>query len=347
MDLRIPITDKIFLGIAVACGVMFGINYAYLVQRNWDGLYALPLWLILLDIALVAGPMRENKMTAYIGLLCAACFVEYQHMQAAKKDVDQFYFVMLALLIYGSSLLFFQLMLFGKLNRLEVDNQTISADLKALTEEAKRLNLSIEKTIRGEGDTGAAASSNYSLYRRALSELFPVKSRKDVPGYLTRTLREGFGMDRGVVLEVPESGEAAVREMWGDGLSRTGAAMAAFKVPPGLVDMVREKSGAVLESELVGEGPHQDDIAAMAATGFEPVAMFPLMVREAGGQQGDERPSWLVLAVRPVAKKTGTEESDEPPVNTSGSGVVKGLRILPIQSVLDIAGQFVSRASLK
>lgn len=349
MDLRIPVSDKIMTAASVICAVAFGINYVYLVQRGWEALYVLPLWLILLDIVLVAGPMRDNKMMAYVGLLCAACFVEYQHMQAVKKSVDQIYFVLLALLIYGSALLFFQLMLFSRLNRMEGDNQSMAADVKGLGEEVQRLNKSIEKTLRGEGDgSNAAASSNYGLYRRALSELFPVKARKDVPGYLTRTLREGFGMDRGVVLEVPESGEATVREMWGEGLSRTGAAMAAFKVPGGLIDMVREKGGAVLESELVGEGPHQDVVAEMSASGFDPVAMFPLMVRDAGGQAGDERPSWVVMAVRPVLRKgAASEEPEEPPVNTSGSGVVKGLRILPIQSVLDIAGQFVSRANLK
>lgn len=343
MEIKIPISDKILWFVVVICACGLGINYIYLMQRNWQGIYTLPLWIILLDIALVAGPMKDNKMVMYVALLGAAFFVEHQHLSATKgKDFDAIYFSFLILLMYGSALLFFSLMLFGRLDRISVDLGTSATDLKGLQEEAKRLAKTIEQTQRGEGDTTAqvAAGTNFGLYRRALSDLFAVRSRKDVPGFLMRTLREGFGMDRAIVLEVPAQGDAVVKELWGDGLTR-GAGMAKFQVPGGLVDMVREKAGAVLESELTGE-----HVELMHSTGFEPIGMFPLMVRDPGASAGEERPSWVIVAVRPLAGKPagfsehgeGAEEEEAPK---------SPLRILPIQSVLDIAGQFVSRAHMK
>lgn len=348
MELKIPISDKVIWFILAICCAGLGINYVYLMQRQWQGIYTLPLWLILIDIALVAGPMKDNKLLSYVILLSTAFFIEYQHLSAVKgKGFDPIYFSFLILLIYGSALLFFMLLLFGRLDRISVDHATAAADLKSLNEEATRLSKTIEKTARGEGSEASTVSptSNYALYRRAISELFSVRTLRDVPGYLVRTLREGFGIDRGVVMEVPAQGDAVVRELWGDGLSRTGAGMAAFKVPGGLVDMVREKSGAVLESELTGAGPAAEHVDAMAPTGFEPMGMFPLMVRDPGAAAGDERPAWVVMAVRPVKPSTFAEhgeaaDEDEAPVKSP-------LRILPIQSVLDIAGQFVSRANMK
>ena len=350
MELKIPISDKlIWFILAVSC-VGLGINYVYLLQRHWEGIYTLPLWLLIIDIALVAGPMKDNKLLSYVMLLAAAFGIEYQHLSAVRgKDFEPMYFSMLIILIYGSALLFFMLLLFGRLDRISVDHATAATDLKSLNEEAARVSKSIEKTARGEGNEAStiSPSSNYALYRRALSELFSVRARRDVPGYLVRTLREGFGMDRGVVLEVPATGEAIVRELWGDGLSRTGAGMAAFKVPGGLVEMVREKSGAVLESELRGAGPHEEFVDQMAPTGFEPLSIFPLMVRDVGAAAGEERAAWVVMAVQPASKKPasfaehgeGADEEEEAPKSA--------LRILPIQSVLDIAGQFVSRANMK
>ena len=348
MELKIPISDKLIIFVLAVCCVALGINYVYLLQRHWEGVYTIPLWIIMIDIALVAGPMKDNKLLTYVVLLAVAFFIEHQHLSAAKgKDFDAIYFSFLILLMYGSALLFFSLLLFGRLDRISVDHQTASQDLKGLLDEAKRVAKSIETTQRGDEPAAQISpNSNYALYRKALSELFAVRSRKDVPGYLMRTLREGFGMDRGLVMEVPPKGDAAVREMWGDGLSRTGAGMAKFQVPAGLVEMVRDKSGAVLESELVAAGPHQEFVELMHPTGFEPIGMFPLMVRDAGAQAGDERPAWVIMAVRPLSDKPstfsehgeGTDEDDAPKSN---------LRILPIQSVLDIAGQFVSRANMK
>lgn len=349
MELKLPISDKILLFVVAICAVGLGINYVYLMQRNWQGIYTIPLWIILLDIALVAGPMKDNKMVMYVVLLGASFFIEHQHLSATKgKEFDAVYFSFLILLMYGSALLFFSLLLFTRLDRISVDLVNGQQDLKGLQEEAKRLNKSIEQTQRGEGDNTAqvAAGTNFGLYRRAMSELFSVRSRKDVPGFLMRTLREGFGMDRAIVLEVPAQGDAVVKELWGDGLTR-GAGMAKFQVPGGLVDMVREKSGAVLESELTGSGPHMEHVELMHSTGFEPIGMFPLMVRDPGASAGEERPSWVIVAVRPLAGKPagfaehgdGAEEEEEP--------VKSSLRILPIQSVLDIAGQFVSRANMK
>ena len=347
MELKIPISDKVIWFVIAICCVGLGINYIYMVQHKWEGVYALPLWLILLDIALVAGPMKDNKLLSYVLLLSAAFFIEYQHLSAVRgKDFEPIYFSILILLIYGSALLYFSLLLFGRLDRISVEHTNANNDLRGLQEEAQRIAKSIEKTQRGEGEAVAInPSSNYALYRRAISELFSLRTRKDVPGYLMRTLREGFGMDRGVVLELPAQGDAAVREMWGDGLTRTGAAMAAFKVPGELVDMVREKAGAVLESELLGKGPHQEFVELMHPTGFEPLAMFPLMVRDPGAAAGDERPAYVVMAVRPVAEKPSEWSEDQ---EGAAEEVVKSsLRILPIQSVLDIAGQFVSRANMK
>lgn len=346
MELKLPISDKLIWFVLAVCCVGLGINYVYLAQRQWQGLYTLPLWIILIDIALVAGPMKDNKLLSYVVLLAAAFFIEHQHLSAVKgKEFDAIYFSVLILLIYGSALLFFSLLLFGRLDRISVDHAAAVTDLKALQDESKRVSMSIEKTVRGDDAASTISpTSNYALYRRALSELFSVRTRKDVPSFLMRTLREGFGMERAVVMEVPVQGDAVVRELWGDGLSRTGAGMAAFKVPAGLVEMVRDKSGAVLESELMGAGPQSEFVEAMVPTGFEPIGMFPLMVRDVGGQAGDERPAWVVMAVRPVKPASfaehGEAADEEEPVKSP-------LRILPIQSVLDIAGQFVSRANMK
>lgn len=346
MEVKLPVSDKIiWFVLAVCCGGL-AINYAYLVQRHWEGVYAIPMWLILIDIALVAGPMKDNKLLSFVILLLTAYFIEYQHMSALKgKDFDAIYFSLLIVLIYGSGLLYFSLLLFGRLDRIAVEHATASADLKGLQEEAQRISKSIEKTAKGEADAPSVSpTSNYSLYRRAVGELFTLRARKDVPGYLVRVLREGFGFDRGVVMELPAQGDATVRELWGEGLSRTGAGMKAFQVPAGLVDMVREKSGAVLESELAGAGPHQEFVEQMHPTGFEPLAMFPLMVRDAGAAAGDERPAWVVMAVRPVGDKPAEFAEDN---EGAAEEAKSNLRILPIQSVLDIAGQFVSRANMK
>lgn len=348
MELKIPISDKLIWFVLAICCAGLGINYVYLMQRQWQGMYTLPLWLILIDIALVAGPMKDNKLLSYVMLLSAAFFIEYQHLSAVRgKDFEPIYFSMLILLIYGSALLFFMLLLFGRLDRISVDHASATSDLKGLNEEAQRLSKTIEKTARGEGTETSTVNpaSNYALYRRAISELLSVRTRKDVPGYLVRTLREGFGMERGVVMEVPAQGDAVVRELWGEGLSRTGAGMAAFKVPGGLVDMVRDKAGAVLESELLVTGPAQEHVEAMIPTGFEPIGMFPLMVRDAGAAAGDERPAWVIMAVRPVKPSTFAEHGEG--ADEEEAPVKSPLRILPIQSVLDIAGQFVSRANMR
>ena len=348
MELKLPISDKLIWFMLAVCCAGLGINYVYLVQRHWEGVYTVPMWLVLIDILLVAGPMKDNKLLSYVLLLSAAFFIEYQHLSAIKgpKEFDPIYFSLLIVLMYGSALLYFMLLLFTRLDRIAADRATVTADLKGLQEEAARISKSIEKVQRGESEPVALnPSSNYALYRRALSELFVMRSRRDVPGYLTRVLREGFGMDRGVVMELPATGDAVVKELWGDGMSRTGAGMAAFKVPGGLTDMVREKSGAVLESELLGDGPHRELVEQMGPTGFEPLAMFPLMLRDPGGAPGDERPAFVVMAVRPVSNKPAEFAEDN---EGEAEEVVKStLRILPIQSVLDLAGQFVSRANMK
>ena len=61
MELKIPISDKLIWFVLAICCCGLGINYVYLLQRQWQGLYTIPLWIILIDIALVATPSSITR----------------------------------------------------------------------------------------------------------------------------------------------------------------------------------------------------------------------------------------------------------------------------------------------
>ncbi|MBI4862382.1 MAG: hypothetical protein HY815_19305 [Candidatus Riflebacteria bacterium] len=344
-EFRVPLSEKLILVLLGVFVFALLFNFAYSMKHDLEGYQAIPMWLLLVLICLTAGPMRDRKLITYVVLLAIAFGLEYHHLKAVyKTQFDPFKHTFLILLIYGMGIIYFMLTLFARLDRLVNDHSALATEVKGLADEASRVAKLIEKSQRKEQEPAAEGGQGqgYVSYRRALTDLAGLRTAKDVPGFLARTLRDSFGMDRGLVLELTGAGaEGTVREAWGEGMPRSGQQMQAFKFPTSLVEMVLEKMGAVLESELAAEGSHTTDAAQLTDSGMDPLGLFPVLVKD---PDGSERPAFLVVAFRPKTGRTGAQEWSESMEGVATAPRLRTeLRIIPVQTVLDIAGQFLSR----
>jgi len=346
-DVKVSVSDRVILALLAVFGFALFFNVCYSVQRELSGFQAIPMWQLFILICLVAKPGRNQKIAVFVGALSVAIGLEYYRMTTLQKSAfDPVSFVLLVVTLYGMALVYFMLILFARLDKLEADYNTLSLEIKGLVDEASRVAKTIEKVSqtteapREIEVSGPAA--NYILYRRAFADLAGMRTAKDLPGFLARGLKDGFGVDRGLILEVLGAGQTVVRDGWGDGLPKGGTALSAIRFPQSLVTLVIDKAGAVLGSELAQDGDHRADVETLTADGMEPIGMFPIAVGEqTRGSTSRIRFIVVALAAKALSAQEWSESSEG--VMPSASRMQSELRIIPIQMLLDVTGQFLCR----
>jgi hypothetical protein len=346
-ELEVTVSDRVLYVILGVFGFALVFNIAYSLQRGYEGFVAIRMWIALIMICLVAGPMRDRKTIAYFVMLGVAILLEYHRERAlaaaAGREFSGAYTAFLVLLIYGTSLRYLIWFLFARLDHLGHAREALAGEVAGMSAEALRVGELAARTSRKTealAADGVPPASTFALYRRAFTELFAARVRKDIPGCLMRALREGFGIQRGMVLELSGT-DATVRETWGD------AAAAAAPSPvslfsASLVKLAVDKGGAVLESELASEGDHARDFQEMCAAGREPVGLFPVV--RAGGAGSPTAPQFVVVALRPHHRSALEWYETAESADADQTRPRASLRLVPIQKVLDICGEILGRA---
>lgn len=311
--MEIRISDRL---IDVLLGVFlfaFVFNVVYSLQRDLAQFAMLPVWLMLIDLCLVAKLMRNQKLLALGLLTLTSLWIEYLRLPR-NFDWGDFFeiskYVFLTLVIYMPPMLFFCTGLFVKLDRIGVERDRLNEEIGASHQEEQKIAMGGSREAREAKEL--KVESNYDLFQRALSEIVMLRTPKDIPGFLFRNFSRGYGMDKGLVVEV-NHGSPKVVEAWG--LSH-GKDPSGVQIPSELIHMLEAKGGAILDRELQTPGAHHTVIETLAEEAFDPSALFPVLT---GGKL-----RFVVIA--------GT-----------GGGVGQNLKLMPAITVSDLTGQFLER----
>lgn len=311
--MEIRISDRLIDALLGLFVFAFVFNVAYSMQREMAQAAMLPVWLMLIDLCLVAKLMRNQKLLALALLTLVSLWLEYMRLPR-NFDYGNTFEVMkhvfLTLVIYIPPLLFFCTGLFVALDRIGAERDRLNEELAGSHQEEQKMSMGPSREVREANQL--KVESNYDLFQRALTEIVMLRTPKDIPGFLFRNFSRGYGMERGLVVEV-NHGSPKVVEAWG---LAAGKDPGAVQIPSELIHMLESKGGAILDRELQAPGANHTIIETLAEEAFDPVGLFPVF------NQGKLR--FVVVA--------GT-----------GGGVGQNLKLMPAITVSDLSGQFLDR----
>ncbi len=212
----------------LGCGLL---NVMVAVVTGSENAYRLvPCWFLLLAISAASSFLIDMKVVVWFATVALCSGVEFLRYRAYHGEI------MIRTFAAYAPLTTFMLVLFSTaVEQRRTEKEHAQAHLQKLRSEASDLLNHLNKMRSGEMEKGAqeqekilaTRKSCFEFYQEIFPRVLQIRFKRDIPPLLHVSAEQGFGLQAGIVYEIPEDkrSEIYVRASWG--LPKTAQAEAA------------------------------------------------------------------------------------------------------------------------
>lgn len=221
----------------------------------------LPAWFLLLALSTASSALREMKVACWFLTVFLCVAVEFLRYREYNTEI------LFRTSVNYVPLTMFMLMLFAaRLEERNTAKEQAYARLKVLRNDSNDRLKDLKKIRSGEMEEAAAGQAEsirqkkvtFELYQELYPRILRIRYKRDIPPIIQQAAQNGFGLQAGVIYELPEekTGEVQVRARWGipEGQAAIDEALARFATS----DLVRTAgdSRAPLQIDVIKRKPN-------------------------------------------------------------------------------------------
>lgn len=187
-------------------------------SEHWYRL--IPCWLILMMIVACSSALKDMKAVAWFATVATCIGLEFLRYGVYHHEI------LVRTFLSYAPLTAFTLVLFSNaVEEQKTAKEHHTASLKKLRKDSSFLLDQLKKLRSGELDQGAedlekqltSRKACFEIYREVFPEILRIRYKRDIPALLERVCQQGFGLQAGILYEIPEDkqSEVLVRAQWG------------------------------------------------------------------------------------------------------------------------------------